>query len=318
MAVECKEAIANAQPEPELGDKSNATEKDDMFDNTGSTYKAAKIVNKASRYQLDVAKYEAYSPVFMPVTYALNMFGLSFATLTSLVVWMFLEKRQEIGDAMRRLALVYATANQKINIDIFCRIVAGFVFEGRVLANIWFFNLGYVTTIKGLYFCQDMKLGIYFNIPPRKLFIAQCGGIIAGTLSSVCVLNWGLGNIEGVCTTDAVNGFSCPFSRTHFNTSLIWGAIGPRRFFNNEIGYHSLLYFFIIGAVLPVVVFFARRRYPKNLILQKIHVPLFLGGLNYLPPATGTTYGSWALVGLAFGWIVRRHLIWRTQGTDKK
>ncbi|KAB8246406.1 OPT oligopeptide transporter protein-domain-containing protein [Aspergillus flavus] len=348
-----------------------------VFDNTGNTYSASKIVNKASRYQLDVAKYEAYSPVFMPVTYALNMFGLSFATLTSLVVWMFLEKRQEIADAMRRvqhkfvtgnlkeifapdnspnaevpmwwylcttllalflaifsveywdvelrwygallacavalsffspLALVYATANQKINIDIFCRIVAGFVFEGRVLANIWFFNLGYVTTIKGLYFCQDMKLGIYFNIPPRKLFIAQCGGIIAGTLSSVSVLNWGLGNIEGVCTTDAVNGFSCPFSRTHFNTSLIWGAIGPRRFFNNKIGYHSLLYFFIIGAVLPVIVFIARRRYPKNVILQKFHVPLFLGGLNYLPPATGTTYGSWALVGLAFGWIIRKRL----------
>ncbi|GMG04871.1 unnamed protein product [Aspergillus oryzae] len=29
MAVECKEAIANSEPEPELGDKSDATEKDD-------------------------------------------------------------------------------------------------------------------------------------------------------------------------------------------------------------------------------------------------------------------------------------------------
>ncbi|KAF5856357.1 hypothetical protein ETB97_007489 [Aspergillus alliaceus] len=348
-----------------------------VFDNTGSVYKAAKIVNKASKYQIDVAKYEAYSPVFMPITYALNMFGLSFATLSSLVVWMFLEKRKDIAGVARRvhqafskrnikdlfasdtspnaevpmwwyvgttvlalflsvfsveywdvelrwygallacaialfffppLALVYATANQKINIDIFCRIVAGFVFEGRVLANIWFFNLGYITTIKGLYFCQDMKLGIYFNIPPRKVFIVQCAGIIAGTLSSVCVLNWGLGNIEGICTTDAVNGFSCPFSRTHFNTSLIWGAIGPRRFFNNKIGYRSLLYFFIIGAVLPVAAFYARRRYPRNRIIQQIHIPLFLGGLNYLPPATGMTYGSWALVGLTCGLFVRKHL----------
>ncbi|KAB8070329.1 OPT oligopeptide transporter protein-domain-containing protein [Aspergillus leporis] len=349
-----------------------------VYDNTGSTYKAAKIVNKASRFTIDVAKYEAYSPVFMPVTYALTMFGLSFATLSALVVWIFLEKGQLIADAARRvrqsfakgkvkqlfasdknsqnsevpmwwylcttllalflsmfsveywevelrwygallacavaifffppLALVYATTNQKINIDIFCRIVAGFVFEGKVLANIWFFDLGYVSTIKGLYFCQDMKLGMYFNIPSRKVFIVQCAGIIAGTLSSVCVLYWSLGNIKGICTTEAVNGFSCPFSRTHFNTSLIWGAIGPRRFFNNEIGYHSLLYFFIIGAVLPVIVYVARRRYPRNTLLQKIHIPLFLGGLNYLPPATGTTYGSWAIVGLVFGILVRKHL----------
>jgi hypothetical protein len=60
-----------------------------------------------------------------------------------------------------QLALVYATSNLKINIDIFCRIVAGFVFEGKVLANIWFFNIGYITTIKGLYFAQDMKLAYY-------------------------------------------------------------------------------------------------------------------------------------------------------------
>ncbi|KAE8155123.1 OPT oligopeptide transporter protein-domain-containing protein [Aspergillus avenaceus] len=347
-----------------------------VFDNTGNKYKASKIVNE--NFEIDVAKYEAYSPVIMPVTYALNMFGLSFATLTSLVVWIILEKRELIASAARNtkqiiterrfsqlftpepksrlsevpmwwylcvtvlalflsifsveywnaelkwygvllacavalvffppLALVYATSNQKINIDIFCRIVAGFVFEGKVLANIWFFTLGYISTIKGLYFAQDMKLGIYFNIPPRKVFIVQCAGIIAGTLSSVSVLNWGLGHISGVCTTDAVNGFNCPFSRTHFNTSLIWGAIGPRRFFNNHIGYHSLLYFFIIGAILPVIVFVARRRYPKNVILQKLHIPLFLGGLNYLPPATGTTYGSWALVGLVFGLLIRKRL----------
>lgn len=40
--------------------------------------------------------------------------------------------------------------------------------------------------------------------------------------------------------------------------------------------------------------------------MQKIHVPLFLGGLNYIPPASGTNYGSWAVVGLIFGLLVKR------------
>lgn len=52
----------------------------------------------------------------------------------------------------------------KINIDIFCRIVAGFAFPGKVLANIWFFDLGYISIMKGLYFAQDLKLGIYCNV----------------------------------------------------------------------------------------------------------------------------------------------------------
>lgn len=39
----------------------------------------------------------------MPITYALNMFGLSFATLSALLVWVFLEHRQSMADAARRV-----------------------------------------------------------------------------------------------------------------------------------------------------------------------------------------------------------------------
>ncbi|KAJ5535591.1 hypothetical protein N7513_008777 [Penicillium frequentans] len=330
-----------------------------VFDNTGSTYSASKIVNAASGYKLDVQKYLDYSPIYMPIVYGLNMMGLSFATLSALLVWVSLEHRHVMADAARRipwvikesfsrqyqgpqtrrgllkcqygveywdaelrwygvllacvvalvfyppLALVYATSNLKINIDIFCRIVAGFVFPGKVLANIWFFDIGYISTIKGLYFAQDMKLAYYCHIPQRQLFLVQCVGMVMGTLSSLGVLNWALNHIPGVCTSAASNGFSCPYSTTHFNTSLIWGAIGPRRYFSNQIGYSALLYFFIIGAVLPIPVHFLSRRYPNSL-WKKVHIPLFLGGLNYLPPATGMNYGSWAVVGLTFGWLIRK------------
>lgn len=66
--------------------------------------------------------------------------------------------------------MVYATTNLKINIDVFCRIVAGYVFEGKVLANLWFFDLGYISGIKGLQFAQDLKLGLYCNVrhPPLQ------------------------------------------------------------------------------------------------------------------------------------------------------
>jgi OPT family oligopeptide transporter len=119
------------------------------------------------------------------------------------------------------------------------------------------------------------------------------------------VLNWALANIKGVCTADAVNGFTCPFSRTHFNTSTIWGAVGPRRFFSTSSTYHALLYFFILGLVLPVLVYLLKRRYPRS-FWRHAHVPLLLGGLNYLPPASGTNYGSWVIVGLLFGVVVKR------------
>lgn len=39
----------------------------------------------------------------MPITYALNTFGLSFATLSSLIVWMFLEQHEFLVAAVQRL-----------------------------------------------------------------------------------------------------------------------------------------------------------------------------------------------------------------------
>lgn len=46
----------------------------------------------------------------MPITYALNMFGLSFATLSSLLVWCFLEHRHVMAAAARRVPQIIMEA----------------------------------------------------------------------------------------------------------------------------------------------------------------------------------------------------------------
>jgi OPT family small oligopeptide transporter len=354
-----------------------------VYDNTGAKYNVSKVIDRTNGFSFDYAKYQEYSDIYMPVTYGLNTFGLCFATITALFVWLFLEKRQQIINIARTssfsrlwgnkemyrknpqpqyesvptwwyliaglvavalgifaseyypvqlrwygalfsfaiatvffvpLSWVYATTNVKIQIDIICRIIAGYVWEGQVLANLWFFNLGYISGVKGLAFAQDLKLGIYCNIPPKKLFAAQFVGLIFGCLSQVAVVNWVLNHIPNICTDDAPNGFTCPFSRTHFNTSLIWGAVGPRRFFAPGALYNPLLWFFLLGALFPIAIWLLRKYvFPQSTWFSKVHAPLLLGGLNYIPPASGTNYGSWAIVGLIFGLVIknRQHAWWR-------
>jgi OPT family small oligopeptide transporter len=53
------------------------------YDNTGNIYNVSKIIT--SDYTLDVKKYEAYSPLFLSTTFALQ-YGLSFATIISVIV----------------------------------------------------------------------------------------------------------------------------------------------------------------------------------------------------------------------------------------
>ncbi|KAE8381469.1 oligopeptide transporter [Aspergillus bertholletiae] len=350
-----------------------------IFDNTGNVYNVSRILSESDGFSLDLAKYEKYSPVYMPITYALSTYALAIATLASLIVWIILEHHGYILAAFRDLGnvyrvsfraprekqrpprigdvstwwysgclllglflaifateywnielrwfgvlssfaisatfffpvtLVYANTNLKVGIEVFCRIVGGFLWEGKILANVWFVGLGYTTILNGLSFSQDMKLCLYYHIPAYSVFWAQCIGIIIGTVGQVAVVNWALGHIHGICTTDALNGFTCPFSRTNFNTSIIWGAVGPRRFFSADSGYRNLFYLIIIGGTLPVIVHLLKRRYPTS-FWRNASVPLLLGGLNYIPPATGMNYGSWAIVGLFFGYFVRkRHNRW--------
>lgn len=88
---------------------------------------------------------------------------------------------------------------------------------------------------------------------------------------------------------------------------MVWGAVGPRRFFGEGSHYRPLYWFFLVGALLPAVVYAIKRWVVKRPSwLDRVHVPLFLGGLNFIPPASGTNYGSWAIVGLVFGLLVKR------------
>lgn len=87
---------------------------------------------------------------------------------------------------------------------------------------------------------------------------------------------------------------------------MVWGAVGPRKFFAPGTPYRPLLWFFLLGFLLPIAVYGIRRAFPKARWLRRVHVPLLLGGLGYIPPASGTNYGAWAIVGLLFGLLIKK------------
>lgn len=77
-----------------------------------------------------------------------------------------------------------------------------------------------------------VKLAHYLKIPPRTLFFAQGLATILGALTQVGVTLWMLGNIDGICTDDQPNGFTCPNGETVYSSSIIWGLIGPARLYS--------------------------------------------------------------------------------------
>lgn len=68
--------------------------------------------------------------------------------------------------------------------------------------------------------------------------------------------------------------------------------------------YEKIHFFWLLGALLPVVFYLAARRFP-NSVARHLHAPVMLGAMAWLPPATPLNFSTWAFVGLVFNWWIR-------------
>lgn len=174
-----------------------------------------------------------------------------------------------------------------------------------------FTTYGYITSTQGLKFTSDLKLGHYMHIPPRVLFGVQMASTILASLTQITVLNILLVTVPGICTPQAAAGFTCPLARVHFNGSILWGVLGPARFFGPSALYGSLVWAFPLGLVAPLIVYAVARRRGPGSKWRKVNLPVLFGSLSWIPPATGLNFSVWALVCYAFNHVIKRkHGAW--------
>ncbi|KAL9115795.1 MAG: hypothetical protein Q9227_000163 [Pyrenula ochraceoflavens] len=347
----------------------------DVYDNTASLYNVSKVMDGNV---LDVGAYKNYSPPYLGAAFSF-VYGLSFASITCVLVHVYLWHWDEIVDALRGtlqldiharlmksykkvpwywfagiivvimalsiamvehyhthlpvygvfLALVIpavymipcgmiegvtnVNANQ---LNVLSEFIGGYMFTGKPLANMVFKILSTDVVGQGLLFAQDMKLAHYLKVPPRTLFYAQGFATILGALTQTGVTLWMLGNVSDICDQEQSNGFSCPNGRTTFSSSVIWGAIGPGRLYSAGKIYSSLLHFFWIGALMPLIFWLAWKRCPESwgklkTFLKFTNWPLIFVGTYNVPPATGINYSSWFLVNYIFNRLIfRRKFAW--------
>lgn len=202
------------------------------------------------------------------------------------------------------IGIVMAITNQHSSIYLICQLVCGAVFPGRPVANMVFVTYGYISSAQGVKFAADLKLGHYMKIPPRTLFWVQMVATVTSSLTQIGVLNWMFANVPGICTTEAINGFTCPLARVHFNGSILWGVVGPGEFFGPGATYRSLVWCFLIGAIAPIPLYFYSRN-KKHSIIRKVNLPVLFGSLSWIPPATGLNFSVWAVVCFVFNYLIK-------------
>ncbi|ODA80063.1 hypothetical protein RJ55_03021 [Drechmeria coniospora] len=341
------------------------------YDNTGQPYNTSRILTP--EFTLDEEAYQKYSPLFISTTFAVA-YGLSFATISSLIVYTLLYYRKQIWRQYRDSAsekpdihmklmkrykeaptwwymslfavmlalglytvlayptnlswwgfllavvisfgfslpigIIEAVTNNQIGLNVLTEFVYGYIQPGRPLALMIFKTFGYITMSQALSFVSDLKFGHYMKIPPRTMFWSQVVATTASCFVQIVVLNLALANIDNVCDVHQRDRFTCPGGRVFFAASVIWGLIGPARMFSPGRIYSDLFLFFILGALVPVVVYYYCKRKPQS-PLKYLMAPLVFGGASAIPPATPLNYFSWGLVGFVFQfYIKKRHFGW--------
>lgn len=119
-----------------------------------------------------------------------------------------------------------------------------------------------------------------------------------------------MAEIPNLCDTSLLprgSQWTCPMDRVFFDASVVWGLVGPRRMFGNLGEYSNINWFFIGGAIAPVLVYLATRIFPKKKWISNIHIPVLIGATSMMPPASAVNFTSWLVMAIVFGHFVYKY-----------
>ncbi|KAL7747258.1 OPT superfamily [Sorochytrium milnesiophthora] len=180
-------------------------------------------------------------------------------------------------------AIVLAVCGVLPYMGVISEFLIGCLYPGYPIAGMAFKCFGVTVSMAVTTLLQDLKVSHYMKVPPRHVFAAQmysqavavlvCYATLVGWTSNPLHVDWILNpnnyTNDGVASMWAASG-NYP---VYYNASLIWGAIGPIRFFFTS--YLSLVIAgFTIGAVMPVVLWFCYHYIGGPIPWQLINVPI--------------------------------------------
>ncbi|KAJ7959383.1 Oligopeptide transporter like [Quillaja saponaria] len=208
------------------------------------------------------------------------------------------------------IGIIQATTNQQPGLNIITEYIIGYMYPGRPVANMCFKVYGYISMAQALTFLQDFKLGHYMKIPPRIMFMAQVMGTVIAVLVYQLTAWWLMGTIPNLCDTSKLpdsSPWTCPMDRVFYDASVIWGLVGPRRIFGDLGEYGNVNWFFLGGAIAPLLVWLAQKAFPNKKWIRLIHMPVLLGSTSMMPPATAVNFTSWIIAGFLSGFVVYKY-----------
>lgn len=205
--------------------------------------------------------------------------------------------------------MVKSMTGIEVTLNVLAEFIGGVIEEGNALGMNFFKAFGYVTCAHAVWFSNDLKLAHYAHIPPRHTFWAQMVATLVSTFVCIGILNFQMNQIEGVCTPDQPQHYTCPGINTFFTAAVLWGTVGPRKVFGSGGQYTALLVGWPLGVVIPLFFWLLQRKFPDSRWMRQIHpIALLYGCIYWAPYSLSYVWPSVPIAWLSWMYVKPRYL----------
>jgi len=219
------------------------------------------------------------------------------------------------------IGILKAVSDTGVGLNVITEFVAGFLIPGKPIGNVCWKCYGYMSCAQALNMIGDLKIAHYMKINPRHMFLAQLLGTVIGCIVNymvICVVlapeNGYRGFLDG-SVPDPTGQWDGRKVHIFWAASIIWGAVGPARFFSGD--YRHLYWGFVLGILLPLIPWLLHRRRVRaeqrvrESVYSRTVVPILLHGA-IAPPATPTNImlGGFVCAFLSQKWARERYPRW--------
>ncbi|SCU81636.1 LADA_0C00210g1_1 [Lachancea dasiensis] len=186
------------------------------------------------------------------------------------------------------LTLLQAVTGFSMGLNVLIEMIMGYALPGNPQALMIIKAFGYNIDGQADNYVSNLKVGHYAKIPPVALFRGQLVMVFVQVFVNLGVLNWSISNIKDFCQPTQAAKFTCPDAVTYYNSSVVWGAMGPKKIFNDV--YPVLKWCWLIGACLGLF-FGVWKKYLNRYYPRWFNPMLIVGGMiNFEPPYNLTYY----------------------------
>lgn len=142
----------------------------------------------------------------------------------------------------------------------------------------------------------------------KKTMVLQIVGTFIAGIVYLSTAWWLMETIPDICESTSSNSiWTCPSDHVFYDASVIWGLIGPRKIFGDLGTYAMVNWFFLLGAIAPVLVWLAHKAFPNQDWIKLINMPILIAATGYMPPATAVNYTTWIIAGFLSGYVWYRY-----------